>query len=254
MALDTSGVAGDLRVPWNPKLVSMTNFISSRHILSACFHILGTSVRGVMTNVYGRFQLGRKPTYLEEMRSLSAWVGRDHWIIGGNFNLIRSLDEKKGGIRSLSSISASFNEAIEDLHLVDVQTPNGFYTWQNKRSGSKHIASHLDWFLVSELVLIGEGEIGAFVMPTTDSDHWLIFLEWGWLGEFVKRSFRFKKFWLTHPDFQCLIKEWWKGFSGPEGSRMYGLQQNLKFVKECMKKCNKESFGHISMEKCRLEK
>jgi len=53
----------------------------------------------------------------------------DYW---GDFNLIRSLDEKKGGIISLSSVSIYFNEVIEDLHLVDIQTPNGFYTWKNK--------------------------------------------------------------------------------------------------------------------------
>ena len=126
---------------------------------------------------------------------------RDHWIIGGDFNLIRSLDEKKGGIRSPGSVSASFNEVIEDLHLVDVQAPNRFYTWQNKRSGPRHIASRLDRFLVSKLVLIGEGEVGAIVMPTAGSDHWTICLEWRRLGELVKRQFHFEKFWLTHPDF-----------------------------------------------------
>ena len=120
MELDTSEAMGGLGLLWNPNLVSMTNFVASRCMLSACFHVLGTSNKGVITNVYGPFQLVRKLAFLEELRSLSAWVGRDHYIIGGDFNLIRPLDEKKGGIRSLSSVSASFNELIEDLHLVGV--------------------------------------------------------------------------------------------------------------------------------------
>ena len=78
MALDALGSAGGLGLLWNPNLVSMTNFVASRYMLSACFHVLGTSVRGVITNVYGPFQLARKPTFLEELGSLSAWVGRDH--------------------------------------------------------------------------------------------------------------------------------------------------------------------------------
>lgn len=85
------------------------------------------------------------------------------------------------------------------------------------------------------------------------SDHWLICLEWVRLGEFVKRPFRFDKFWLTHPYFHRLIKEWWEEFSELEGSRMYVLQQKLEYVKECLKKWNKESFGHILMEKSHLE-
>ena len=34
---------------------------------------------------------------------------------------------------------------------------------------------------------------------------------------------------------------------------MYGLQQKLKFMKDCLKKWNKESFGNITMEKRRFE-
>ena len=98
-------------------------------------------------------------------------VGQGHWILGGDFNIIRSLEEEKGGIRTLSRVSTTFNKVIEDVHLVDVQTPNGFYTWQNKRLGPRHIASRLDRFLVSESILTGEGEMGAIVMPTADSDH-----------------------------------------------------------------------------------
>ena len=120
MALDASGTIGGLGLLWKPNLVSITNFFASRYMISACFHVLGTSVKGVITIVYGPFQLERKTTFLEELRLLSAWVGRDHWIIGGYFNLIRSLDEKKGGTRSLSNVSVSFNEVIEELHLVDV--------------------------------------------------------------------------------------------------------------------------------------
>ena len=55
MALDASGAASGIGLLWNPKLVSMTNFVASRYMLSTCFHVLGTSVRGVITNVYGPF-------------------------------------------------------------------------------------------------------------------------------------------------------------------------------------------------------
>ena len=98
-----------------------------------------------------------------------------------------------------------------------------------------------------------EGEIGVVVMPVVGSDHSSICLEWERLGEFVKRPFCFEKFQLTHPDFHHLIKEWWEEFSESKGSRMYVLQQKLKYVKECLKKWNKESFRHILMEKRHLE-
>lgn len=146
------------------------------------------------------------------------WVGQDHWLMGGDFNLIRSLEEKKGGTKTLSGISQAFNMVIEDQHLMDIQTPNGFHTWQNKRAGQRHIVSRLDRFLFSELIMSGEGDIGAYVMPVAGSDHWPICLEWTRLGGFIKRLFRFEKFWTTHPDFKRLISEWWKGFEDTVGS------------------------------------
>ena len=74
-------------------------------------------MKGVVTNVYGPFQPSQKATFLEEIRHTKEWVGREHWIIGGDFNLIRSLEEKKGGVRSLSNISASFN-SLEDKNRI----------------------------------------------------------------------------------------------------------------------------------------
>ena len=57
MELDTTGTAGGLGILWNPNLVSISNFVALRNILSSCFHVLGTSIRGVITNVYDPFQL-----------------------------------------------------------------------------------------------------------------------------------------------------------------------------------------------------
>lgn len=57
MVLDANGGTRGLGILWNPNLVSLTNFVASRNMLSGRFHILGTSVRGVITNVYGPFQL-----------------------------------------------------------------------------------------------------------------------------------------------------------------------------------------------------
>lgn len=95
----------------------------------------------------------------------------NHWLMGGHFNIIQSLEKKKAGIRSLSGISKAFNLLIEELHLVDILTPNGFYTWKNKCLGKRHIASRLDRFLVSESIMNGEGDIGAFLLPGAGLDH-----------------------------------------------------------------------------------
>ena len=128
MALDANGAAGGIGILRNPNLVSLSNFVASKNMISGHFHILGMIIRGVVMNVYGPFQLAQKNAFLEEIRCMGKWVGQNPWLMGGDFNLIRSLEEKKGGIRNLSAISNDFNLLIEELHLVDVPTSNGFYT------------------------------------------------------------------------------------------------------------------------------
>jgi hypothetical protein len=100
---------------------------------------------------------------------------------------------------------------------------------------------------------VGGGEIRTTVLPTAGFDHWPICLEWGQLGEFVKCPFWFEKFWFQHPNFRRLMKEWWESFPTIEGSCMSMFQKNLKYIKDCIKKWNRESFGNITEEKRRLE-
>jgi hypothetical protein len=53
------------------------------------------------------------------------------WIMGGYFNLITSLYEKKGGINLLDQDSYHFKETIGVLRMVDWETSNGTFTWNN---------------------------------------------------------------------------------------------------------------------------
>ena len=58
---------------------------------------------------------------------------------------------------------------------------------------------------------------------------------------------------MAHLDFKRLTTKWWKGFEEPVGSRMYAFQKKLKYIKDNLKKWNKESFGNIMEEKLWLE-
>jgi len=49
--------------------------------------------------------------------------------------MIRSLTEKKGGNRKLSRDSICFQNFINNMGLVDTETINDTFTWNNKRGG-----------------------------------------------------------------------------------------------------------------------
>jgi len=149
VGVDAMGATEGLGILWNPKAVRLEEFRATHFHLSASFHILGTNIRGTVTNIYGPSTTLNKPSFLDSLQWMGSQIGKNHWILGGDFNLIRHLGEKRGGTRHLTPHSLKFGEIIESLHLVDVCTSNGLYTWNNKRFGDRSIAIWLDHFLIS---------------------------------------------------------------------------------------------------------
>jgi hypothetical protein len=50
------------------------------------------------------------------------------WIVGGDFNMITSLEEKKGGIQKLEAESLSFCNRITKVLVIDIPTSSGLHT------------------------------------------------------------------------------------------------------------------------------
>jgi len=147
--------------------------------------------------------------FLKSLDYTSSLLHHDKWILGGDFNIIRSLEEKKGVSRRLDQDSSSFNNLIEDLRLVDLETSNGTHTWTNRRTGVHQIACKLDRFLISEHLMLGGMAMEATVLNLPGSDHWPIQLWMDISATPGKKPFCFEQFWLDHPDFQANIHDWW---------------------------------------------
>lgn len=58
---------------------------------------------------------------MENMRNL---YPEDLWVVGGDFNMITSPAEKKGGKRRMDADMETFGYIISELHLVDLPRIN----------------------------------------------------------------------------------------------------------------------------------
>ena len=50
------------------------------------------------------------------------------WILGGDFNMLKSLTEKKGGTITLGRDSVAFQHFLTNMKLVDMETNNGIFS------------------------------------------------------------------------------------------------------------------------------
>ena len=117
----------------------------------------------------------------------------------------------------------------------------GDFTWS--RSEDELVCSRLDGFLVSadweELFL----DMFQKRLPRPISDHFPICLETTRL-ERGRTPFKFENMWLEFEGFSDLIKEWWGELQVDEFAS-YIVTTKLKFVKEKLKKWNRDVLGDI---------
>eukprot|EP00253_Pinus_taeda_P026041 PITA_26041 len=219
MGQDAIGSVGGLAILWNRNDIILGGWTSMTSILTGIGRIVGTNEKVVISGVYGPPTPREKENFMQKMKAIRRIYPEPAWIIGGDFNLIRSLEEKKGGIRKADQYMSMFNDTIDEFRLVDIHTINGICTWINRRGVKNQIASRLDHFLVSEPIMNKDVFIEAKIMPCVGSDHWPIRLE-----------------------------------SSAQGKgKMHTFQLKLKELKGKIKKWNKEEFGNILEEKQKLE-
>ena len=171
MAIDAKGALGGIAIIWNPMQVSLSHFASTTHYLSVIFHILGTTIKVHLLNTYGP----QTPILETHFIHYLDWFVHSHSdspiIIRGYFNMILMLEEKKGGMRSLSKADQDFKDLVSNNGLIDLLPASRFFTWNNKRGSTHHIAKHLDRFLISNNTLSLGGILSFVILPTARSYH-----------------------------------------------------------------------------------
>ena len=63
--------------------------------------------------------------------------------------MTRNLEEKRGGIKILDPSSTTFNETIEDLHMVEISPKHGLHTLKNGKESDHQVDFRLDRFILS---------------------------------------------------------------------------------------------------------
>ncbi|XP_058760862.1 uncharacterized protein LOC131634227 [Vicia villosa] len=129
------------------------------------------------------------------------------WCIGGEFNMITSLDERVGiSKKNYRKEIEDFKVFIEEMELVDPPTIGGKFTWRN--SGGSAM-SRLDRFLLSDNFIIDWKVEGQTIGERDVSDPAPIWIKdnkrnWG------PKPFRFNNLWFDHKKFFLFVEGEWK--------------------------------------------
>ncbi|GKV02021.1 hypothetical protein SLEP1_g14508 [Rubroshorea leprosula] len=164
------------------------------------------------------------------------------FCIGGDFNCVRGVYERKGRMISHPGTD-DFNQFIDTNGLVDLPLSNRKFTWY-KSDGSAQ--SRLDRFLFSENFQEAWGDCVQIAFKRSISDHCPVSLtssnaNWG------PRPFKSIDNWTSHHDFGKMIQSLWISFQ-VEGYWGFKCKEKLKALRMHLKQWNKDVFGNIDSQ------
>ncbi|GLT99814.1 hypothetical protein SLE2022_172280 [Rubroshorea leprosula] len=192
-------------------------------------------------NVYASNDKQKKVKLWEELRQM-IMEEEGRWMIVGDFNAVRNINERKGKTGE-SQDMREFDEFVVSTGLVDIKLANRRYTWYRPDGSAM---SRLDRVLMSgEMYSLGNGWIQQGLKRTV-SDHCPIVIKSS-VADWGPKPFRVLDAWQQHPQFKKVVEEKWKELA-EEGYAGYRCKQKLKRLKEFLKGWNKEVFGNMEAQ------
>jgi hypothetical protein len=101
-------VTGGLEILWNPTTVIINKPFSIVGMLTMHFKVIGSTKEGVITNVYEPQSVQDKELFLKRISTIKTLWGSPNWLLGGDFNIILTLEEKIGGTKRFDQDSGKF--------------------------------------------------------------------------------------------------------------------------------------------------
>ncbi|XP_071933148.1 uncharacterized protein [Coffea arabica] len=138
-------------------------------------------------------RVGRRPLW-QALEAFDAGKG-EPWIVAGDFNVVSSADERKGGLPVNATNMDEFNTAMYTCGLSSVDFDGSPFTWTNGT-----LWQRLDRALVNSLWAAAYTFTKVSHLPRGRSDHSPLLIK-ARVGSVVPSSFRFLNVWRTHPSF-----------------------------------------------------
>ncbi|XP_041024055.1 uncharacterized protein LOC121264817 [Juglans microcarpa x Juglans regia] len=185
----------------NVQIMRMTSQFLSLRIVEGQFQFLGNFI-------YAKCNMMDRRVLWEDLRWNS--MNNDHCLFAGDFNIIRTNLERRGGRPRPIAAMDDFNQWIHEGGLIDLSAQGSNFSWCNGQSGLARAWAKLDRVLLDANLLSLFPTASCSYLSRTTSDHCPM------LVEFFKDTysygpppFRFQQMWVEHPEFIGFIKQVW---------------------------------------------
>ncbi|PNX88720.1 cysteine-rich receptor-like protein kinase, partial [Trifolium pratense] len=225
------GASGGLLTLWDTAEVTVWSSESFENVLWCHGLFVRTGEEFYLANVYAPCDSRAKQVLWDSLSVKIQALGRSRVCICGDFNAVRSLDERRSANEGYRpSDHTPFNRFIDDNTLIDLPLCGRKYTWFK---GDGRSMSRLDRFLLSGEWCLTWPNCTQVARMRGLSDHCPLVLvadeeNWG------PRPSRMLKCWKDVPGYHLFVREKWNSFQ-VDGWGGFVLKEKLKWIKTALK-------------------
>lgn len=175
--------------------------------------------------------------------------GNSSSCVGGDFNLIRTADDKSSGHANFKLMD-NFNAFISANGLMEIKQSGPRFTWTNKQA--RPIMVNLDRILVSASWEMRFPLCNSISLTRVGSDHCPIVFETGDNVIRKQKRFFFEKKWFEQENFLEVVQEKWKEIGSKTPVNIYSLDNwngRLVVLRQFLKGWGANTNGKFRKEK-----
>nr|XP_043616269.1 uncharacterized protein LOC122588209 [Erigeron canadensis] len=230
-----TGRSGGIISMWDPQAFVMSTCFNFDQFVVVKGKWVAYNCECYMVNIYApQGETGKVELWNELMEFMRVNIG--NYMLCGDFNSVRSAEERMGTIFSVSNAN-HFNDFISRANLIDLAMGRHKFTRLSKDDLK---ASRLDRFLVNQGFMDSIKDLVLEALDDIVSDHRPLLLKQKSL-DFGPIPFKFFNSWLRVEGFDEFIKQKWDNMEATESTNAFVILKNkLKSLKVELKNWKKE--------------
>ncbi|GKD13427.1 zinc finger, CCHC-type containing protein [Tanacetum coccineum] len=219
---------------WNPDIVKVVVIAYDDQVMHTCVHFKDDKKDLFCSVIYAHNRYMQRRALWHNLVTHKAYVRDRPWCILGDFNVSLHVNDKSTGTSYIDRGMRDFQECVDSIEVLDVNSTGLRYTWNQKPKGGEGILKKIDRIMANSDfydVFVGSS---AYFQPYRISDHTPAVLRIPMIAAHKPRPFKFYNILAQNPRFKEIVSHGW--MVNVSGFWMFKIVKRLKALKKPLRK------------------
>ncbi|KAL2228612.1 UNVERIFIED_CONTAM: hypothetical protein Sindi_1840900 [Sesamum indicum] len=218
----------ETRVPWDENVVDVHILDLADQFIHCRVTNMAVNESVIITVVYGASEVIDRRNLWTALETLAQQCSDIPWMVGGDFNAVRDLNEVCGISGDIRMATEEFNAGILEAGLIPLPMQGEWFTWHNCSTSMRSLWKRLDRILINDRWLARFPSAYYHSLTPRTSDHSPLVLH-GDIQHHNGGMFRFDNYLAHSPEFIHNVQNIWH--HEIVGIPMYAVTRKLKALK-----------------------